>query len=376
MPGIELIKLTIRTGTEAQRRRVLLEQGELAYISDAKRLFIGDGLLSGGNPSGSIIHQPLEISGARTTLTTAYKGDIVNELGLMWQLTAADPTALSAWANISTRVNNSSIEYDPINQLRLKDNGITGTKFASTAGSGGIIATSANGLSANPDNITIGVLANKISLLPAGVTETYIASTALSSGLVGGSGTKLRIQYDPTVFYIAGNSLALSALPLNIVTFGSINSSVIGAGLIYDPTTSTIRSNIASVDTTLTALSGVVGLAPVAAGATAPLATIVYDNYGRVINGYSSVQTTFALSAKSTSPGFAYLSAYNGYPGQTVSGALSGVPLTMFQVISSNATNTSSVFITLSSAGFAALPSNVAQDGKVNSRFAVPVFTY
>lgn len=376
MPSIELIKLTIRTGTEAQRRRVVLEQGELAYITDTKRLVVGDGILSGGNAVSPTIHNPLQILGSRITLANAYRGDIVYEAGLLWQLTAFDATNVLSWSCISTRPDETTLIYDGNNIMGIKDNGITGTKFADSAGSGGIVATVANGLSANPDYVTLGVTSNQIHVLDDGISYTHINSNSLSSGLAGGSGEPLRIDYDPTVFAIAGNSLALSALPPDIVTFDTIDSSLVGVGLVYDITSSTVYSAINAVDATMSLLSGTIGLPLVTSSVHRPFATIDYDDYGRVINSSSSITTTFALSATPSSPGFAYLSGFNGYPGQTLTGALTGVPLAMFQVISSNITGTLSEMITLSSAGFVALASDFAQDTKSCGRFAIPVFSY
>ena len=38
MPDIEIVKLKLRRGTDAQRQTVKLEQGELGYTTDAKRV--------------------------------------------------------------------------------------------------------------------------------------------------------------------------------------------------------------------------------------------------------------------------------------------------------------------------------------------------
>ncbi len=376
MPSIQLIKLTIRSGTEEQRRRVILEQGELAYITDTKRLVVGDGILSGGTAVSPTIHNPLQIPGSRITLANAYKGDIVYERGLLWQLTATDATNLASWSYIGSRVDNNTISYDVTDNLQIKENGITGNKFDATAGSGGIIATALNGLSANPDYTTLGVTSNMIHILDSGVTEIQINGNALSAGLAGGDGDPLIVDIDPTVFYFAGNSLALGTLPPQIVSLSSVNPSMIGAGLVYDGSSETVYASINAVDATMELLSGTLGLPVVTSSVNRPFATIQYDDFGRIINSSSSITTTFTLSATSTSPGFAYLSGFNGYPGQTIDGSLTNVPLAMFQVISSNSTGTSTAMITLSSAGFIALATNNAQDTKNCGRFAIPVFTY
>lgn len=375
MPTIQLIKLTIRTGTEAQRRKVLLAQGELAYITDLKRMVVGDGLLSGGNPIGTVIHNPLQTIGSRITLVNAYKGDIVDEAGFMWQLTATDPTNIDSWANISSRIDNNTIKYNGSNELYLGDNSIQGNKFAAAAGSGGIKATLSNGLSAHPDYVTLGINANsEIEVLDGGISEDEINSTALGNGLIGGSGTVIGVDADISQFGFVGTTLSLTALPPNSVGYLEINPSVVGTGLVYDSLSQSIIANLSGVDGTINQNSGIVGLRPIVAGGTVPLATLTYDIYGRTIDAQSSIVTTFTLSATPTTPGYPWLSAYNGYPGQVTNGSLSGVPLTIFSVISSYGGN--SAFIELSSAGFIALPYTTAVDGKTNDRLAVPVFTY
>ncbi len=72
MPDIEIVKLKLRRGTDAQRESVVLEQGELGYTTDSKRVFVGDGFLSGGNVLGAKNHPPMYV-GTRTDLAEAVK---------------------------------------------------------------------------------------------------------------------------------------------------------------------------------------------------------------------------------------------------------------------------------------------------------------
>jgi hypothetical protein len=70
------MSLRIRRGTEAQRQTSLLDQGELAYTTDTKKLFVGDGITTGGvnilssaAGTGLIfdqVTQTLKISGSNT----------------------------------------------------------------------------------------------------------------------------------------------------------------------------------------------------------------------------------------------------------------------------------------------------------------------
>lgn len=49
-----IIKLVTRQGSDSDRKHILLYSGEPAYTTDTKRLFIGDGVLSGGNVVGNM----------------------------------------------------------------------------------------------------------------------------------------------------------------------------------------------------------------------------------------------------------------------------------------------------------------------------------
>ena len=42
MANVSVIKLKIRRGTDAQRKLIVLDQGEIGYTTDSKRLFVGD----------------------------------------------------------------------------------------------------------------------------------------------------------------------------------------------------------------------------------------------------------------------------------------------------------------------------------------------
>jgi len=42
-----IIRSLVRKGTNDERRQITLEEGELGYTTDTKRLFIGDGIGAG-----------------------------------------------------------------------------------------------------------------------------------------------------------------------------------------------------------------------------------------------------------------------------------------------------------------------------------------
>ena len=68
-----LLQLLVRRGPDSDRKQVILRSGELGYTTDTNRLYVGDGLLSGGNAIGNLF---LGRSSDITTLGAGVSGDI------------------------------------------------------------------------------------------------------------------------------------------------------------------------------------------------------------------------------------------------------------------------------------------------------------
>jgi len=374
MPNIQLIKLAIRRGTDEQRKSVVLEQGEVGFTTDHKRLWVGDGILSGGNVIGAKVHAPLESSGARTALNSAQVGDIVYENSLMYQLTATDYSDAASWYHVGRKPDNVFVTSDASNKLTLKDNCITGSKFAASAAHplGPIIVDLSYGLSVGVDSITISVSSNQLVVKPGGLTEEHINSTALGNGIEGGSGSPITLDVDLTHFGFTGNTLQLSSLPAGSVDFNSINSSIIGDGLVYDGTSSTIAAALSGVDSTLENTAGIVGLKTIGTGSTVVLPQITKDAYGRVVESKTSIWRPLTCAHSTEEDTLS--SIFNGYPNQSEDGRVAGLPLTTYDTISSNTTD--SVTLTLSSAGFITLENAVAENGAALGKIAIPIFNY
>jgi len=79
MANVSVVKLKVRRGTDAQRKLVVLDVGELGYTTDSKRIFVGDGTTTGGTPS-AIKYYTGNISAAVAgdgNISTVQPGDIV-----------------------------------------------------------------------------------------------------------------------------------------------------------------------------------------------------------------------------------------------------------------------------------------------------------
>jgi hypothetical protein len=353
MPDITIIKLKIRRGTNNQRKTVVLEQGELGYtIDETRRVYVGDGSTPGGVAIGSVSHLPIISDGARTTLY-AERGDIVYDTSMLYQLTGTDPAQTIQWKAIGTVFDNSTLEYNAQNIALIKDNGITGTKFAPSAAysQGGLIATAQNGISANVDNDYLTIQSNKLTIAKA--DENKIVSSSFTQGIIGGSGSKIRLSVDSNLFGFSTNVLTLTALPNSIVNVSSLSSASIGAGLIID--NNQLKAEIQTVDTTsLAVVNNQLQLVSITSPGTSVFSNIQYNQYGQVINTDPILIDT--LSGNDTT-----LPYFNGDVDQTVL-----TNQTLYNTISTGENTTETKQLT--SAGF------IIVDIGFDNPVAIPIF--
>lgn len=353
MPDITIIKLKIRRGTNNQRKSVVLEQGELGYtIDETRRVYVGDGTTAGGVAIGSVVHPPTISNGARTSIY-AEQGDIVYDTSMLYQLTGADPTQTIQWKSIGTVFDNSTLEYNAQNIALIKDNGITGTKFASSAAysQGGLIATTQNGISANVDNDYLTIQSNKLTIAKA--DENKIISSSFTQGIIGGSGSKIRLNVDNNLFGFSTNVLTLTALPNNIVNVSSLSSTSIGAGLVID--NNQLKAEIQTVDTSsLSIVNNQLQLTSVTAPGTSVFSNFTFNQYGQVTSTEPILVDTLS-GFDATTPYF------NGEVDQTVFNNQ-----TIYTVVSSGESTT--VTQQLTSAGF------ITVDIGLDNPVAIPIF--
>jgi hypothetical protein len=74
MANVSVVKLKVRRGTDDERKLIILDQGEIGYTTDSKRLFVGDAFESGGFPVG------IKYYTATQSITAATIGDTVDQI--------------------------------------------------------------------------------------------------------------------------------------------------------------------------------------------------------------------------------------------------------------------------------------------------------
>ena len=85
MANVSVVKLKLRRGTDQQRKTITLEQGEVGYTTDSKRLFVGD---INGTPGGVATAMKFYIGSISSAaagdgnISTIQTGDIVYDTTL------------------------------------------------------------------------------------------------------------------------------------------------------------------------------------------------------------------------------------------------------------------------------------------------------
>jgi len=138
MAAISVVKLKVRRGTDNDRKLVILDQGEIGYVTDAdsRRLFVGDGSTYGGYPAGIKFYSG-DFNPPAFALKTAQVGDVIyNPIDTkMYVLTGIDANYQPDYDNpqayqfIGARTDNTTVEYNLGGQIQVKDSGITSTKL-------------------------------------------------------------------------------------------------------------------------------------------------------------------------------------------------------------------------------------------------------
>lgn len=353
MADISIIKLKVRRGTDSQRQRIILDQGELGFTIDTQRLFVGNGVLSGGVVAGNINH-PIQITnGARVNLSNAVQNDIVNENGFLYQLSGTNYSQASAWGFIGPKVDGISIDYDVNRQLNIKTNGVGADKFNANAAYnlGGLVATPTQGLSANIDRNTLTITStNQLSVFK--ITQDQIQSSSLGDGLTGGSGSLIRLNVGTGLGFTSG-VLTLTGASTNSVGASAISPDAIGSGLSLSA--GKVIADIRTINLSSFSLnSGELQLISRSA-ATDKFSNITFNDRGIRTGSTSTITQIFTGNETTASP----LSVFNGYPSQTaytnqtILNALSGTTA-----------------IQLSSAGF------IVIDTSSHGNLAIPVFKF
>lgn len=337
MPTIILSKSQLKRGTDATRKTVVFDQGELAYTTDTNRVFVGDGGTSGGIVVGNKVFSPIS-SIVSLTSTNAEVGDLRYTNNSWYQLTAAPYNTISSWGKLQQPVDSVTFSYNSSNTLYINASSLSASLInPSTISNGLIISSGSLGVNYSTKNLEIssGLLAVK----SAGIDEREISLSAFSKGIKGGSGSKIELDVSSSFYFgtSSGRVLSLSGANPFTLTYTDLQSSWFGDGLLSDG--SKVNVNYDSACLGLTA--GKLTLSQyTAASGSKDWQNYIIDKNGRVVSSTS-----------------------------TIVNVLTGTQISSFNDLSA------SVISSLSSAGFIIFESTTnTQNGSGIGRFAIPVF--
>lgn len=366
-PDIKVIKLKIRRGTDADRKLIKLDQGELGFTTDTQRVFVGNGVDSGGVVVGNKVYAPVNNTYNHLSTINAQVGDIQPLSGVSYQLIGTDYTQLSNWSLFSPRLNTTYLKYsnDQTGVLTLTPASIDSSVLSTTTLSSTTINFNSSKINVNYDTSIFGDT-TQLTILTGGINANHISTSALGQGLTGGSGTLLKVDVDGTTIGFAGNKLQLISSPVTALRVENL-------GLGFNTYYTTSGINVQTVITGVSGSSLAIGASglllfnspPLTAVGTFELPYVTAED-GYITKIASSIYDI--LSVSSTNP---TMSAYNGVVNQLDNGWTGSSP-TVITAISAGGT------ISLSSAGFVVFRGQEAtrRDGSIyTNSFAIPVFS-
>ena len=248
MPDITIVKIKVRRGSDDQRKQLVLDQGELGYTIDTKRLFVGDGSVTGGSVVGNKNFGIFNLESGLGTVDGAQRGDIGYANSKLYTLTASSyDSSLSGWSYIGPVPDNENIEFTAAHTLTVKTSSLDADDIKAAAfGSGLKKDGSAIAIDFNTDFLELS--STKLSLTESSITEREIKTTAISGGLVGGAGTQITINVGDGLELTSDNKLQTSSVRSNTVAFSSFKNDTFGQGLLYNNTTNQIENILSGVN--------------------------------------------------------------------------------------------------------------------------------
>ncbi len=265
MANISIVKLKVRRGSDAQRKTIVLDQGEIGYTLDTRRLFVGDGSTFGGRSVGAKNVGPFANSSSLgpTSSPGMQIGDIGYADSRLYMLTSTNYNdSLSGYSYIGTVPDETLVKFDSNNKLTIDTGQFDSTFFKESFFGTGLL--SANGgvvnVNLNTTYLELSGPSNKISPVASSITEREIATTALSSGLVGGNNVpiKLDINHDQFEFNV-DNKLTFKSVgetTIPATSWAGTGGVNLGSGLSLN-SANNLQTNLRSVDTSnLTLING------------------------------------------------------------------------------------------------------------------------
>ena len=274
MADITIVKLKVRRGTDAQRKTIVLDQGEVGYTLDTKRLFVGDGSKLGGNVVGNTGLGTFTSIQSLGDVAGAHVGDIGYANSSLFMLTSipyeynSGGSYLSGFAYIGTKAEDTTptISFDDDGRVTVAKNSLDAQSFKGLFFGNGILSGGDGEISTSLNNeyfaLSTDATAPRITPKQNSITKREIATSALSSGLVGGDDLAVALHINEDTFSFADDgSLILENLGTNTVLFSTFAATAIGNGLNLNNSTKQLEATFQTVNSSLNLVDGVLSIA-------------------------------------------------------------------------------------------------------------------
>jgi hypothetical protein len=177
-----ILKLVFRQGSENDRRKVIFTSGEPVYTTNSRRLFIGNGSLSGGDVVGNkFLGYDTTLASLATNKSLAVEGDLgfVIDSNKLYVLSGNNGSDVNSWKNIGGiyTTGDSYIDISSSNAIKLN-------------------TLSANTVSLDLLQSPLTLNSGRIALLP--LSANYISSDLVTGPIILTSG---RIGLSSTIPY-------------------------------------------------------------------------------------------------------------------------------------------------------------------------------
>lgn len=295
-----IVKYKLRRGTDVQRQQVVFDEGELAYITDKQRVYVGDGDTMGG----VLLNNKIFTTTSTPTSAEYTEGDLLYRSDVRKFFVVNDST----WNYVGPYPDEETINFNSSNNFSVVTGSISRDHLNSNVANltGGIAYEPVSGLYVNYDPYKLRINSNgQLSL--AGSFSVTLDPTGGVVDPLGGDGIKLNI--DNTTLTAASNIVKVGVISsANIadasVAYAKLSSDVLkpdsglsatssGFAVNYNTTTMTLSNGQLCVNPTYI-------LSNLPTSVAVPAGTIIYtarltppDGY-LVANGEAKSRTTYS----------------------------------------------------------------------------------
>lgn len=224
-----IVKFKLRRGTDDQRKTIIVEEGELIYTTDTKRVYVGDGRAIGGNILANNISFLSGFPASFTANDLLYRSD----LGKFYIASTAE---VNPWTFVGPYPDTTSINFDSNSQLGVVSAGILPKHISYTVGNelSGVTVSNLSGISVKVNTSHLYFdSTGALSIIPA-LTGSFALNANYGGLSANGSGVGVKV--DGTTLGITnnagGNNLFVNQISAAQIATSGVNFRTLSADIV------------------------------------------------------------------------------------------------------------------------------------------------